>query len=52
MLCDPKSGFKYKSGGDCQSIWRKYGWVPPSEYRTDYLFKHNREIAEQEKDDE
>jgi len=42
MLCDPKSTFNYKSGGDCQTIWRKHGWTPPSEYRTDYLFKQNR----------
>lgn len=41
MLTD--RNFKYKAGGDCQSIWRRYGWVPPSEYRDDYLFKTNRE---------
>ena len=23
--------FVWKSGGDCQALWRKYGWVPPSE---------------------
>lgn len=41
MLTD--SGFKYTPGGNVQAIWRKYGWVPPTEYRNDYLFKHNRE---------
>jgi hypothetical protein len=46
MLCDPKSTFKYTPGGNCQAIWRKYGWVPPSEYRDDYLFKTNREAGE------
>lgn len=40
--------FKYTSGGNCQAIWRKYGWVPPSEYRNDYLFKHNREALGEE----
>lgn len=24
----------YKPGGDVQSIWRKYGWTPPSEKMT------------------
>jgi len=46
MLCDPKSTFKYTPGGNVQHIWRKYGWVPPSEYRNDYLFKQNREQGE------
>lgn len=38
-------GFKYTPGGNVQSVWRKYGWVPPSEYRNDYLFKQNREMS-------
>jgi hypothetical protein len=52
MLCDPKSSFKYTPGGNAQALWRKYGWVPPSEYRDDYLFKQNREVSEQESKDE
>lgn len=44
MLTD--KGFVYKAGADCQSIWKKYGWVPPTEYRNDYLFKQNRESGE------
>jgi len=52
MLCDPKSTFKYTPGGNVQAVWRKYGWVPPSEYRDDYLFKQNRETAEKESNDE
>ena len=51
-LADPNGTFKYTPGGNVQSIWRKHGWVPPSEYRDDYLFKQNREIAEQGKNDE
>lgn len=35
--------FKWRPGANVQAIWRKYGWVPPTEYREDYLFKHNRE---------
>ena len=46
MLCDPKSTFKYTPGGNCQAIWKKYGWVAPSEYRDDYMFKTNRESGE------
>lgn len=23
--------------GDCQSLWRKYGWTPPSEKRTEFF---------------
>jgi hypothetical protein len=40
------SVFKYTSGGNSQAIWRKYGWIPPSEYREDYLFKLNREATQ------
>ena len=25
--------FKWTSGADVQTTWRKYGWVPPSEKR-------------------
>lgn len=38
--------FKYTPGADVQALWRKYGWVPPSEYRNDYLFKTNREARQ------
>jgi hypothetical protein len=26
--------FKWTSGADVQSLWRKYGWTPPSEKMT------------------
>ena len=42
-LMDVNSTFKYTPGGNVQSIWPKYGWVPPSEHRDDYLFKQNRD---------
>ena len=40
-LFDPS--FVYLKGSDVQRTWRKYGWVPPTEYRNDYEFKKNRE---------
>ena len=42
-LMDVNSTFKYTAGGNVQSVWKKHGWTPPSEYREDYLFKTNRE---------
>ena len=43
MACDTNSTFVYQSGADVQRTWRKFGWVPPSEYRNDYEFAKNRE---------
>lgn len=40
-LFDPS--FVYLKGADVANTWRRYGWVPPSEYRNDYEFKKNRE---------
>lgn len=44
----PKSildqSFVYRKWADVQQIWRSYGWIPPSEYRTDYEFGKNREV--------
>jgi len=30
----PTVDFKWSSGSDVQAIWRKHGWVPPSESMT------------------
>lgn len=38
---------KWRSVTDVQKTWRMYGWVPPSDYRDDYLFKSNREFFQQ-----
>jgi len=38
MATDKDSKFIYQGGADVQKVWRKYGWIPPSEYRTDYEF--------------
>ena len=42
MALDKDSKFVYQSGADVQKTWRKYGWIPPSEYRDDYEFAKNR----------
>jgi hypothetical protein len=43
MATDTNSKFIYASGSDVMRTFKRYGFVPPSEYRDDYLFKINRE---------
>lgn len=40
-LFDPS--FVFTKGADVMRTWKRYGFVPPSEYRNDYQFKVNRE---------
>ena len=47
-LTGKNSVFKFTAGSNVQGVWRKYGWVPPTEYRDDYLFKYNREALQNE----
>jgi len=42
FLADQKSQFVWTTGSDVQKVWRKHGWLPPSEYREDFLFSKNR----------
>jgi hypothetical protein len=44
-LADLNSTFKWTRGGDAQSIWRRYGWRPPTEYRDDFFFGSNRTVS-------
>jgi hypothetical protein len=46
MLLDLNSRFVYTGGADVMKIWKRYGFVPPSEVRNDYLFKINREASQ------
>jgi hypothetical protein len=39
------SKFVYSKGSDVMKTFRRHGFVPPSEYREDYLFKKNREMT-------
>lgn len=43
MALDKDSKFKWTVGADVMATWRKHGFIPPTEYRNDYLFKLNRE---------
>jgi hypothetical protein len=43
MALDINSTFVYQTGSDVQRTWRKYGWTPPTEYRSDYEFAKNRD---------
>ena len=43
MAIDTNSTFVYQTGADVQKVWRKHGWTPPTEYRTDFEFGKHRE---------
>lgn len=32
------NNFNYKRGADVQATWRRFGWVPPSEYKPEPVF--------------
>jgi hypothetical protein len=33
-------------GTDVQHVWRKYGWVPPSEYRRDFQMNSIKDLSD------
>lgn len=41
------SKFVYSNGSDVMKTFKRYGFVPPSEVRNDYLFKKNREMKDE-----
>ena len=43
MAIDKNSTFVYTGGADVMKTFRRYGFTPPSETRTDFLFAKNRE---------
>jgi hypothetical protein len=45
LATDRNSKFVYASGSNVMGTWKKYGFVPPTEYRDDYMFGKNREEA-------
>ena len=51
MATDTNSKFVYTGGSDVLKTFKRYGFVPPTEYRDDYLFKINRDANREEKDE-
>jgi hypothetical protein len=47
MATDTNSVFVYTNGSDVLKTFKRYGFVPPTEYRNDYLFKKNREMKDE-----
>ena len=47
LATDKDSKFVWTSGSDVMKTFKKYGFVPPSEVRNDYLFKKNREMVDE-----
>jgi hypothetical protein len=45
MAIERGSKFVYSKGSDVMKTFKRNGFVPPSEYRNDYLFKKNREMT-------
>ena len=41
------SKFVYSNGSDVMKTFKRYGFVPPTEVRNDYLFKKNREMKDE-----
>jgi hypothetical protein len=48
MAIDTNSKFVYTGGSDVMKTFKRYGFIPPTEYRDDYLFKTNREVTKAE----
>jgi hypothetical protein len=48
MATDTNSKFVYTGGADVLKTFKRYGFVPPTEYRNDYLFKINRDATKAE----
>jgi hypothetical protein len=44
LALDKNSKFVYAKGSDVMKTFKRYGFVPPSEVREDYLFKVNRDM--------
>jgi hypothetical protein len=41
------SKFVYSNGSDVMKTFKRFGFVPPTEVRNDYLFKKNREMKDE-----
>jgi hypothetical protein len=45
MMLEKNSIFVYTKGSDVMKTFKRHGFIPPTEYRNDYLFKKNREMT-------
>jgi hypothetical protein len=48
MAVERNSKFVWTRGADVMKTFKRYGFIPPTEYRDDYLFKINREMSKNE----
>jgi hypothetical protein len=48
MAVERNSKFVWTRGADVMKTFKRYGFVPPTEYRDDFLFKMNREMSKNE----
>jgi len=44
LAIERDSKFVWTIGADVMKTFKRHGFVPPTEYRDDYLFKVNREM--------
>lgn len=44
LMLEKNSKFVYTKGADVLKTFKRYGFVPPTEVRNDFLFKKNREM--------
>jgi len=44
LMIEKGSRFVYTKGSDVMKTFKRHGFVPPTEYRNDFLFKKNREM--------
>jgi hypothetical protein len=48
MAVERNSKFVWTRGADVMKTFKRHGFVPPTEYRDDFLFKVNREMSKNE----
>ena len=48
MAVERNSKFVWTRGADVMKTFKRHGFVPPTEYRDDFLFKVNRERSKNE----
>ena len=44
LMIEKGSKFVYTKGADVLKTFKRFGFIPPTEVRNDFLFKKNREM--------